>query len=208
IGILDDGRLVWTTGERPVRPDGGRMSHDAEIPPREMWPSAEERVDVWAWDPDGQEEPVCIYDAQEVWLDWRMPPTSGRLFVCRVVEATRPRREFVAVLLTGGGPEIRPSRKERFWSSNPLSLDGRFTVKDVEGTFPVQTRVYDAETGETWRLRETALFGMDRLLWSPAGHRFLYNTLDRPVFRLRWKGTIADDADDARSVVRLVDLGK
>ncbi len=206
VGILDDGRLVWTIGERPIRPDGGRTSHDAEIPPREMWPSIEERVDVWAWDPAKEGEPVRIYDAQQVWLDWRMPPTSDRLFVCRVVEDATPRREFVELVLTGEHPEVRPTWEDRFSSRNAVSPDGRFAVRDIEGTFPVQTRVYDAETGESRRLRETALFGMDRLLWSPTGHRFLYTTLESRFFRLRWRGTIADE--EARLVVRLVDLGE
>ncbi len=208
IGILDDGRLVWTTGERPTQPDGKRTNHGSDVPPKETWPSIEERVDVWAWDPKGRKEPVCIYDAQQVWLDWRMPSTSDRLFICRVVEATPVQREFVTLLFDGRGPEVVPGREERFWSSHPLNPDGRFLVKDVEDTVPEQTRVHDAQTGKSRRLRETAFLGMSRVCWSPVGHRFLYDTLESPFFRLRWKGTILDEEEEVRWVVRLVDLGE
>ena len=208
VGILDDGRLVWMIGERPTQSDGTPTNYKSNVPAKEMWPSTEERVDVWAWYPRTQTEPVRIYDAQEVWLDWRMPPTSGRLFVSPVVEDPTPRREFVELVLTGEHPEVRPTWEDRFSSRNAVSPDGRFLVKDMEDTFPTQTRIYDAQTGKSRRLRDTSFVGINFLCWSPTGHRLLYCTVGMPFLRLRWRGTIADETADLRSVVRLVDLGK
>jgi len=206
VGILGDGSLVWTTGERPTKPNGERTTYDAEIPPEGTWPSPEERVDVWVWDPHSEGSPVRFYDAGEVWLDWRMSVVSDRLLVCRIAEDAPPRREFVELVLTGDGPQILPGRKERWSFDNRISPDGRFAVRDIEDTFP-QTRIDDLETGQSRRLGDTCFLGMGpRLLWSPTGHRFLYETVEQPFLRLRWKGTIADE--EAQPVVRLVDLAE
>ena len=178
------------------------------MPPTRDWPLPDERVDVWVWQPTDERGPVLFYDADEVWLERSMSPTSDRLIVCRVIDGETPRREFVEILLTGKTPEVVPSREDRFGTYDPVSPDGRFVVKTSSFWVPMRTLVHEVESGKDRRLRDEPALWTGWVWWSPTGHQFLYQTFQWPLFKLRWKGTILDEEEEVRWVVHLVDLGE
>jgi dipeptidyl aminopeptidase/acylaminoacyl peptidase len=213
VGILNDGRLVLVTGERPKDLEGRRMWYGSELPQGDSWKPTYEPVKVWVWDPQSDEAPTLLHAEEEMSLDWELPTTSSPLYLCRIVGDGPRRKEFVEVRLDGDPPEVRPCRPGKFvwWRADQASADRRFVVKTYEDSFPRQSYVRDTVTGRSRRLRDQPGWFEPWVLWSPQGHKFLYTTAEAPLI-MPWESRIAaeppEEAPRLVEVVRLVDLDR
>jgi hypothetical protein len=206
VGILNDGRLVLITGQRP-RDLGGRvMWCGSELPQGDSWKPTYEPVKVWLWDPHGDEAPRLLHAEEEMSLDWELSTTSSPLYLCRVVGDGPRRKEFVEVRLDSDPPEVRPCPPRKLdWRPDPASADGRFVVETHGKFLSERTCVRDTVTGGSRRLRDQPGWFGTRALWSPAGHKFLYTT-ERVPFTFAVPSSLS--VENIQWVARFVDLDR
>jgi hypothetical protein len=205
VGILNDGRLVLVTGERPKDLEGRWIWYGSELPDADTWKPTYEPVKVWLWDPHGDEAPRLLDAEEQMSLDWGLPTTSSPLYICRVIGDGTRRKEFVEVRLDGDPPEVRPCPPSRFGWLSPYqaSADGQFVVETYEESFPIRTYVRDTVTGRRRRLRDQPGWSEPWVLWSPKGHKFLYTT-ERVPFTFALESSLS--VENRQWVARLVDL--
>jgi hypothetical protein len=214
IGILNDGRLVLVTGEKPEDLEGRGMWYGSELPEGDTWKPTYEPVKVWVWDPQAGEAPTLLHAEEQMSLDWGLPTTSSPLYICRVVGDGARRKESVEVRLDSDPPEVRPCRpgKIAWWRADQASADRRFVVKTYGKNTLSQMCVRDTVTRRGRRLRDQPGWCEPWVLWSPSGHKFLYTTADAPLI-MPWDSrfaaaTAAAEPPRLVEVARLVDLDR